>query len=255
MKHVHLSLCCNELPFLKRKLPLMYLYFNQIIIVDYDILNRCNSRDGSIEFIENFHDPENKIKLVKDFDPTIITEYEGVSVVEKRKMFAHASAFIRDDNDVVWATDLDEFFDPALISEVEKAYQDHSVVSIDLPHKVFVKDHKHIFNFGEAFYICPRITRHTRTIYGHCNFRDYGKTITLPHYLYHFSYVGLNRIVHKLNVIDGHTPAIIRRFVDEYLRGGVIHHPNPNIRAISIPFDGVLPRGFDFDVMCYELDS
>lgn len=254
MKHVHLSLCCNELPFLKRKLPLMYKHFDQIIIVDYDILNKCGSRDGSIEFMTNFPDPENKLKVITDFDPSIITEFEGVSVIEKRKMFAHASAFIWDEIDVVWATDLDEFFEPELLKIVEEKYKDPSIVSIDLPHRVFIKDTRHIFNFGDNFYICPRITRHTRKIYGHCNFRDYGKTVTLPHYLYHFSYVGLNRIVHKLNVIAGHTPAIIRRFVDEYLKEGVIHHPNPNLNAISIPFIGHLPTIADFDIMCQELE-
>ena len=37
MKFCHLNLCCNELPFLKEKIPFLYNHFQQIIIIDYDI--------------------------------------------------------------------------------------------------------------------------------------------------------------------------------------------------------------------------
>ena len=61
MKHCHLSIMCNELIFLKQKLNFLYENFDQIIFVDYDILNKQNSTDGSIEYLENFDDPENKL--------------------------------------------------------------------------------------------------------------------------------------------------------------------------------------------------
>ena len=60
MIHCHINLSCNELPLLRHKLPFLYKYFHQIIIVDYDILNDCNSKDGSIEYIEKFPDEKKK---------------------------------------------------------------------------------------------------------------------------------------------------------------------------------------------------
>uniref|UniRef100_A0A6C0J7F9 Uncharacterized protein n=1 Tax=viral metagenome TaxID=1070528 RepID=A0A6C0J7F9_9ZZZZ len=56
MNHCHISIMCNELPFLKYKLPFLYNHFKQLIFVDYDIFDKCNLNDGTIEYIENFND-------------------------------------------------------------------------------------------------------------------------------------------------------------------------------------------------------
>jgi len=122
MKHVHLSIICNELPFIKQKLPFLYNYFEQIIFVDYDITKKINSTDGTIEYIESFEDPQKKIILLKNFNPDLIKKYRGYSYIDKQKMFAYASQFIKDDIDVVWATDLDEFFNESLIKKVIQNY-------------------------------------------------------------------------------------------------------------------------------------
>tara|TARA_B110000046_G_scaffold181916_1_gene214959 strand:+ start:443 stop:808 length:366 start_codon:yes stop_codon:yes gene_type:complete len=112
-----------ELIFLKKKLPFLYKFFEQIIFIDYDICNNTNSNDGSIEYIENFNDPENKIILIKDFYNKDISGFNGVSMIEKQKMFSVGSKYIKDYIDVIWATDADEFFDYDLINEIDNLYK------------------------------------------------------------------------------------------------------------------------------------
>jgi len=219
MKHCHLSLCFNELPFLKQKLPFLYDNFDQIIFIDYNILKKCNSDDGSVEYIENFNDCKKKITLLKNFNPDEINDYNGVSIVEKRKMFAYGSKYIRDDIDILWATDLDEFFNIELIKDVENLYSyDNELVSIDIPHIPFVYNQFNIFSVDTLFYIKPRITKHIKNkIYGHCNFETYGKTIKISHeYLYHFSYVGINRCKDKLLLYSLHYKDR-QKWIDKYL--------------------------------------
>ena len=158
MKHCHISILCNELPFLKEKLPYLYEYFEQLIFIDYNIIDKGNSTDGSIEFIENFPDPDYKIKLIKDLNEkklNTITQYHGDSFIEKRKMFAIASYFIKDDIDILWATDLDEFFETELIYDVEELFNNDKVLqSIDLPHRIFVYNQYNYYNKPD-FYIAP----------------------------------------------------------------------------------------------------
>ena len=76
---------CNELVFLKYKLPFMYDNFDQLIFVDYDLTRKCGSTDGSIEFLKSYPDPSNKIYIVDNFNPDIITSYRGCSFIEKKK--------------------------------------------------------------------------------------------------------------------------------------------------------------------------
>jgi hypothetical protein len=264
MKFCHLNLCCNELPFLKEKIPFLYNHFQQIIIIDYDILNKCNSTDGTTEFLENFPDPDKKITLLKNFNPDEITDYNGVSIIEKRKMFSYGSQFIKDDIDAVWATDLDEFFDEKLIKYVKKLYsEDHDLISIDIPHIVFAYNQFNIFDYNKL-YIKPRITKHKiGKIYGHCNFETYGKTIKLTNnFLYHFAYVGYNRCFHKLalynkkGTIHPNTNNYLKCYKNSLLKKEKyinISHPN-GTKFKTIKYDKDYPNYIDIENLVKNLN-
>lgn len=264
MKHCLISLLCNELPYLKQKLNFLYIYFNQIIFIDYDILNNCNSKDGSIQFINDFDDYQNKITLLTDFNPEDIEKYNGYSIVEKQKMFAYASRFIKDDNEIIWATDLDEFFEKNLIDRVEECYnEDEELVSIDVPHINFVYNQYNRFYYPHLFYIVPRITRHViGKIYGHCNFVTYGKTkIINDIFLYHFAYVGYKRCKHKLELFNKNNnkhqqEEWLEKYMnclekgDKYIE---INHPG-KIGIMSVKYEGNYPDYIDIDTMINELN-
>ena len=68
------------------QIEFLYKHFAQLIFVDYNMITKTNSTDGTIKFIESFPDPEEKITLIKDFDPSKIHIYRGYSFIEKRKM-------------------------------------------------------------------------------------------------------------------------------------------------------------------------
>ena len=142
MRKCHISIMCNELPFMKQKLQFLFDNFDQIIFVDYDMTNKCNSSDGTIEFVENFknnYDKNNKIILIKDFNPNTIKNFHGESFVDKQKMFAKASEYVSNNIDIIWATDMDEFFHKDLLQTVDNCfYQDTTLQSIDIPHRIFV---------------------------------------------------------------------------------------------------------------------
>lgn len=262
MKHCHISIMCNELPFLKHKLKYLYKYFSQIIFVDYNLVEKSNSTDGSIEYIENFPDPEKKIILIKDFDPNKILFYHGESFIEKQKMFAKASEFINKNTDIIWATDLDEFFDTELINEVEQMYDsDKDLISIDLPHKIFVYNQYNYFDKSD-FYICPRITKYKENfIYGHCDFDKYGKTIKYTNrFLYHYAFVGLNRCYFKFNIYTNprfnHIQWLNKyvkhlREKDKYIE---LPHSNTHLKLISKPYTEKHPDYLDIDSLCNELN-
>lgn len=266
MKHCYLSLSCNELPFIKQKLPFLYKYFSQIIFIDYDILNKCNSTDGTIEYIESLNDPDNKIILLTDFDPDKIKEYNGVSIIEKQKMFAYGSKYIKDDIDIIWATDLDEFFKKELINKIENMYlADDLIVSIDIPHINFVYNQYNRFHYDRLFYIKPRITKHVKgKIYGHCNFETYGKTIKITDYfLYHFSYIGYNRCYNKLILFNTKTTSKheednwckkyknVLEKGDKYIN---INHPGSKT-VKSKKYEGKYPDYIDIESMINELNQ
>jgi len=263
MKHCHISILCNELPFLKEKVPFLYKHFKQLIFVDYDLVNKKNSVDGSIEFIETYPDPENKIILIKNFDPSKIKYYHGGSFVEKQKMFSAASKFVHDNIDVVWATDLDEFFETELIKEVEELYKkDPALTSIDLPHRIFVYNQYNYYNKPD-FYIVPRITRHKKKfIYGHCDFHSYGKTIKYTYrVLYHFAFVGFNRCSFKFEKIYKNSSFNHKKWLQTYLSAYKnkqkyvkLSHSNTHFGLISQPYNGKYPDYLDVEKMCNELN-
>ncbi len=261
MNHCHISIMCNELIFLKQKLPFLYNNFKQLIFVDYNIFDKCNSNDGTIEYIESFNDVDNKITLIKDFNPSIVSKYNGVSVIEKQKMFAVASRYVYDNIDIVWATDLDEFFEKDLINEVENIYlNDKELVSIDLPHKIFAYNQYNIFDDTNDFYIKPRITKHKKgKQYGHCNFETYGKTIKYSNrYLYHFAFIGFKRCDFKFNKIYKNNQ---KPWLEAYLKAIsnkekhiILHHPAYK-KLYTIPYNGDYPDYIDVDTMCKSLNN
>lgn len=264
MKHCHISILCNELPFLKEKLPFLYKNFTQLIFVDYDIINKRNSIDGSTEFIKSYPDPENKIILIDEFDPSKINNYHGESFIEKQKMFAAASKYVKDDIDVVWATDLDEFFKTNLIKEVEELYnKDPSLVSIDLPHRIFVYNQYNYYNKSD-FYIAPRITRHKKNfIYGHCDFQSYGKTIKYTaHVLYHFAFVGFNRCLFKFDKVYNNRNFDHQKWLNVYLSALKkkqkyirLIHSNTHFGLVSQPYNGEYPEYLNVENMCDDLNK
>lgn len=277
MKHCHLSIMCNELIFLKQKLNFLYENFDQIIFVDYDILNKQNSTDGSIEYLENFDDPENKLHLIKftENDNREITNFRGVSMIEKRKMFAKGSLIINDDIDFIWSTDMDEFFDKKLISIVEDEFNnDSQLATLNIPHYIFVYNQYNIFK-GESIngssYICPpRITKHVKgKIYGHCNFQNNGKCVKCEkEFIYHFAWVGVNRIKHKNQIYNQSNNERKREIGESFLKKYLMHlinnkktidifHTNLDLNMKSIEFNQVdkIPEYINIEEMISELNS
>ena len=265
MKHCHISIMCNELVFIEHKLPFLYNYFDQLIFVDYDITNKKNSSDGTIKYIENFDDKYNKIKLIKDFDPNRITNYHGYSSIVKQKMFALASKYVNDDINLIWATDLDEFFDVELIENVENLYNnDNELISVDIPHKIFVYNQYNYFN-KDDFYIAPRITKHIKNkIYGHCNFDTYGKTIKYDNfYLYHFAWIGIKRCSAKLdfhkNIINKERSnkwiELYKNSLLENKKYIKIFHPSPAICLYTENYNSYFPSYLDVDNLCKRLNK
>lgn len=262
MKHCHISIMCNEISFLKQKLNFLYNNFDQLIFVDYNIVKKCNSTDGSIEFIENFNDINNKIKLIKNFDPSKIKIFRGESFIDKQKMFAEASKYVNDDIDIVWATDLDEFFHKELIKKVEDIYiNDETIISIDIPHRIFAYNQYNVFDKNN-FYICPRITRHKKNfIYGHCDFQKYGKTIKLPNECYyHFAFVGYNRCKMKYNL---YTNRLFNhnKWLEIYLdnlknnkKYVSLPHSNLQLKLFTTRYEGEYPDYMNVDSMVKELN-
>jgi hypothetical protein len=251
----------NELPFLKRKLPFLYENFDQIIFVDYNIKTRSNSTDGSLEFIESFDDKDQKkIILIKDFNLNKIKKFRGESFIEKQKMFALASTMIREDMDVVWATDMDEFFKRETILKVEELYLNNKdIVSIDLPHLVFIYNHLNFFN-KKDFFIRPRITRYMKKfIYGHCDFHKYGLTIKLEdEYLYHYAFIGFNRIKFKNDIYNLNNKEMEKEYLtsldnnEKYVK---LSHPNSALGLISEIYNGDHPSYLDIEKLCEELNE
>lgn len=265
MKHCHISIQYNELPFLKQKIPFLYKHFDQIILIDNNINTNENSNDGSIEYIENFNDPEKKIYLIKDIDYDKIKKYRGYSYVKKRKMFGLGSQYIRDEIDVVWSSDLDEFFKEELISVVEKLLKkDKSIQTIKILHKMFVFNEHNVIPID--FCDMPRITRHRKNfIYGHCDFQDYGKNYLLKnHYIYHYNLVGLKRNLFKFRLYSDHSRFNYKKWIKIYYINLIknkkyikipYHNLINNRLCFTVEFTGSHPKYINLRKMCEELNN
>ena len=281
MKHCHFSILYNELPFLKQKLPFLYEYFDQIIF--YDLNVACEkphfSTDGSHEYILDYPDPQNKINIVEETDLSQVTKYYGGSGIAKRKMFTLASQYVRDEMDIFWCTDMDEFFYPSLIKEVESTLCHHPEVnSIDLDHYYFWKDFDLILcdPTSDFMRIAPRIARHKQgNIYGHCSLHEqYPETKTLDdHKLYHFAWLGEERCMYKIDYWcsssagDPHLASAYHKYVAEIwntfdkkhvnppdkMWGYPNMHPNPIIKKGVKFFQGTLPTYVNYDQLGKDL--
>ena len=208
MKHCHFTILYNELPFLKQKLPFLYKHFDQLVFFDLNVGSYSPhfSTDGSHEFILDFPDPECKITLIEKTDISDVHNYCGDGSVGKQKMFAVGSSYVRDDMDVFWCTDMDEFFYESFIGKVENIlYEFPDVNSIDLQHLCFWKNFSYILCTPESdtMTLWPRVARHQPgNLYSHCAIN---KQFPQTHFLdpsdesyYHFGWIGDRRVRRKL---------------------------------------------------------
>ena len=238
---------------------MLYKNFNQIIFIDYNIIDKCNSTDGSIKYIENFDDKENKILLLKDFNPDKITKFNGYSFIDKQKMFAYASLYINDKTDIVWATDMDEFFNEELINKVENIYKNNNdIINIHLEHKIFVYNQYNYYN--KLINVPSRITKHKKKfIYGHCNFDTYGKTFKMKdEFIYHYAFVGYKRCEFKFNKIYKnnnnlwlHNYLVALKSNKKYIE---LPHPNKTLKNKTIKYNLEHPKYIDLEEMVNKLN-
>ncbi|HMC01218.1 MAG TPA: hypothetical protein VKN14_09310 [Flavobacteriaceae bacterium] len=267
MKHCHFSIIYNELPFLKQKLPFLYEHFDQIIFYDLNIRTLEFSNDGTHEFIKNYPDPENKITLIEKQTLSDVDKFYGYSFVEKRKMFAVGSQYVKDDIDVFWCTDADEFFDVDYFKRIDTMYETITG-SVTTPHIIFFKDKNHAFcngekNNSEKLFLYARITKHKPgNVYGHCCLQSQFTPVHRPGDLlvYHFAYVGENRVAEKIRLYQRTTPSMRHFYADIWqkfkpLKGNAIikkGHPSVktwNIKRVNI----ALPDYIDYETMMKDL--
>lgn len=275
MKHCIINLIYNEITFMKFKLPFYYKYFSQIIFVDYDILYHGTSDDGTLEFIKEFPDPENKIILLTDFnkikDTISYTNDEIIGILEEELMMKYALKYVDINTNILWTIDLDEFFNHVLFDKVEKEYEnDENLFSIDLYWKTFIYNQYNILEEPDritGFYPLriikynKNITEKYSTKYNLFN-RGIGKTKLLDEYLYHFSYVGYKRCFNKLNMYNKCSTS--KHMQDDWLNQYMNHLKNndkyvslvhPGSRKSVSKYDGPFPDGVNIDNMITELNS
>jgi len=261
MKHCHFMILSNEILFLKQKIPFLYENFDQLIFYDLNIYETppCFSTDGSHEYIKEFPDPENKITLIEKTDIAALPIAPGVSNVNKRRMFIHGSTYVKDDIDVFWCTDADEFFNTSLIGKTEGIFKAHADIdSIELNQYYFWKSPKFIACFdGHPTRKGPiRITRHRKgNIYGHCSLAfQYPSCFEIEdEMLYHFSCIGDNRMKIKSPQypFKGNYWETWDNFDESKVGNGLYGypymHPNPTIHAGIARYDGDYPDYIDLD--------
>ena len=265
MKHCHFSILYNELPFLKVKLPFLYENFDQLIFFDLNIMDDSISNDGSHEFIQNYPDPKNKIILIKNVNFENIKKYCGESFVKKRKMFAVGSQYVKDDIDVFWCTDMDEFFDSKMIKDVENALCDEEIQSVNIDHMIFIKDLNHYFTENKKKnipFFC-RVARHKKgNLYGHCSLNNQFKPSAYieNNYIYHYGYVGNSRVLHKLFLYSQTKPSVRKHYID-YINNvwfgtKKLVHPSINNKwKVNESKEIKHPSYINVNELCEELDK
>lgn len=201
MKHCHFSILCDELPCLRQKVPFLYAHFDQLIFYDLNVVTHEFSTDGSHEYLRDFPDPEGKLTLIEEPNARELRRHKG-------SMFKVGSKLVRDDIDVFWCTDMDEFFEESLIVKVEQALGAGLGNCILLPHLVFFHNERWVF--------CPpaphtermplpwsRVARHRPgNHYRHCQIADQYAPAHLvqDETMWHFAYVGDAKMKFKTTV-------------------------------------------------------
>lgn len=208
MKKCHFSILYNELPFLKQKMDFLYENFDQLIFYDLNVCTKKPhfSTDGSHEFLKDYPDPEKKITIIEKTDLSDVVNYRGEGSIEKRKMFAVGSTYVRDDIQSFWCFDLDEFFNESLLNKVDKIFSENEKInSIDLEHLIFWKNYSIILcdSQKDTYKFYSRIARHKPgNIYGHCDLQkgypDNFQIDVEDELCYHFAWVGDKRVKSKI---------------------------------------------------------
>ena len=268
MKHCYFALVYNELPFLIQKLPFLYEHFDQIILYDLGIFHNpyTFSNDGSHEYIKNFPDPENKLTLIEKTDLSDVPVLPGVEMESKRKMSVVGSQMVRDDIDVFWTMDIDEFFDAEMIPAVEQLLEKNPDVQIvDIPQYLFWRDLDHILCEPASNLLKNeiRVARHQPgRIYLHCNMDKIGKSIKLLDFaMYHFSWISAEKIIFKSEIYSIKDKEMKNHYINylqnvwlktnlesippNCLYGYPNMHPNPFLKAGVKKFPGLLPKYID----------
>jgi hypothetical protein len=240
-------------------MPFLYKNFDQLIFYDLSAFSETPefSSDGSHEYIQNYPDPEEKITLIEQKDLSNVVPL-GESNIIKRKMFSLGSTYVKNDIDVFWCTDMDEFFREDLIKAVEGILSKENV-SIQLDHFNFWRTHEYIltqdknllWDFGD---LLVRICKHTPgNKYGHCSIgKQYPIHKLENHYLYHFAWIGNDRIKNKFifylnngltgNISENYTK-IWEDFspekLDKEIYGYPKMHPNSGLKSglVKSPVD------------------
>jgi len=236
VNHCHFSILYNELPFLRQKMPFLYENFEQLIFFDLNVgtYEPHYSTDGSHEFIANYPDPENKITLIEEDRIETIEDWTGGGSIEKQKMFGLGSKYVRDDIDVFWCTDLDEFFHKSFIGKVEEIFNDSPEVnSIDMRHYMFWKNTNLILcsDDDDGFDMFARVCRHKPgNLYGHCSIhQQFPKThIVTDDRYYHFAWIGDKRTESKLKhyCLPPTGNPRYKQMYDDYLKEVWYNFPN-----------------------------
>tara|TARA_Y100001963_G_scaffold55644_1_gene77790 strand:+ start:3709 stop:4512 length:804 start_codon:yes stop_codon:yes gene_type:complete len=264
---------CDELPLLKQKIGWLYQNFSQLIFYDLCIEGMCHSSDGSYEFLKNYPDPEKKITIVEKMNLDDVEANNGGSRVQKQKMFRYGSSLVRDDIDVFWCSDADEFCDTAFIDDVEDILLNNpDVMSVDMHHYYFWRDKdivlEHKGRPGEGMTLFPRVCRHSPgRVYPHCHIANMGPRHMISpdkRKWYHFAWVGDSRAKAKF----AHQPVSERGFddwfnttwknldtsdADSTPRGNPIHFVHGDLGYVK--FDGKLPSYINADQLWEDLDN
>jgi hypothetical protein len=279
MKHCYFALVYNELPYLTEKMEFLYRNFDQLIFYDLGVLTLPyeNSNDWSLETLQDYPDPGEKITVLSSPDLTHIPVIPGKELAAKRQMSVACSKLVRDDIDVVWTMDIDEFFDGPLMLEVENLLTENPDVQVvDIPQIIFWKNTNLILRTKDSE-TCPnelRVARHVPgRIYLHCNMEQIG-TIgkVTENCMYHFSWIDEERYRFKTGLHNQGNPDI-KKHHEWYLKevwkkvntlqikGDQIYgipdmHPNPFLQGFGIQrFQWKLPGYINKERMMKQIEE
>lgn len=138
-KFSFIMIVLNGMPFVEYALKSIYEFAHEIVIVEGAVEN-CkfaanfdgSSKDGTVEAIKNFSDPDNKIKFIQGFWP------------EKMEMQNKALEYIT--GDYVWLIDSDEVYRNEDLEKVENLIlKDPTITQINLIPDNFWKGFDYIF--------------------------------------------------------------------------------------------------------------